>query len=428
MIKKSNFKEKGGPWEKNSTIRAFRLIASTYFLTYKGISDSGQKLTKETLANYLIKQNQNDRKLCPEKYLVCEQMYDSGQPHFHAILVYPRRKQITTPDFFDFLGIHPNIQTMRNMKAALDYLHKQDPQPLTNMDITQQRRRAKAGKSSSLYSLLREQMITDPFNFDVYDYLRTYDIDRQVYGTNYTKAIALLRSMQQSHCRGILQNLPSLRLITPELITERLTLTQVDRFYSHPCYQRIVDHLNQIYRWPNRDVTSMAPQKTPHLLLVGTSDIGKSALITHRATSQHPHFGLSHYLATYHLSIGQKYFPPYRSFVYRLVRWNQFTIASDMFPKSSYHRLLDYLQGAPSALPQKGRPPVERQDNPKHILTSNRTLQEHICKTFSSEQSRIMARMNLRARVDQVLIPPGHDLHFLRKLFVPMIFDSTLVL
>ena len=180
----------------------------------------------------------------------------------------------------------------------------------------------------------------------------------------------------------------------------------------------IVDHINEIHKYPNRDLSTMAPSKTPHLLIVGDTSIGKSALVDHRSTPRYPHPGLMSYYATYHLSIGQKYFPPYKSFDYRLVRWNQFTIDSDMFPKKGYNRLLDYLEGAPSALPQKGKAPVQRQDNPKHILTSNRTLEQHICKTFSSKESRDMSRRNLGTRIDCVVVPKGKNIHFLRKLFV----------
>ena len=190
------------------------------------------------------------------------------------------------------------------------------------------------------------------------------------------------------------------------------------QFYSHPCYQKIIDHINEIHKYPNKDVYSMAPSKTPHLLIVGDASIGKSALVDHRSNSHHPYPGLMHYYPTYHLSIGQKYFPPYRSFDYSLIRWNEFTIDSDLFPKKGYNRLLDYLEGAPSALPQKGRPAVERQDNPKHILTSNRTLNQHIDKTFKSRQSRAMSRMNLGTRIDCVVIPKGKNIHFLRKLFI----------
>lgn len=417
--KKSKANGKGVSKGEQSLNTVFRMSAKTFFLTYKGISDVGEKITKNQLVNFLLKQNKNDRKLMPEKYLICEQMYDSGQPHFHAILIYPKRKNVTSQEYYDFKGIHPNIQIMRNMKAALEYVYKEDPTPRTNMDLVQQRIVARAKDNSSLYQLLEEQMLKDPFGFDVDDFCAKKGIFKQIYKANYAKAITLIKRAQPAYARKTLQNKPCIKLITRELIKSQLDEAQLEQYYSHSCYQQIIVHINQIHRWPNKDIASMAPSKTPHLLLVGDASIGKSALVDHRPTAQFPFPGLMHYYACYHLSIGQKFFPTYRSFDYRMVRWNQFTIASDLFPKSGYNRLLDYLEGAPSALPQKGKPPVERQDNPKHILTSNRTLEQHICKTFNSEDSRAMSRRNLGTRVDCVVIPDGRSIHFLRKLFVP---------
>ena len=419
-MKKSNSKGKGVPQGDPSLKTAFRLSSTTYFLTYKGSSEAGTKITKKRLADFLLHQCYSHKKLPPDKYLICQQMYDSGQPHFHVILVFPKRKEINDSDAFDFHDIHPNIQTMRNMKAALQYVFKQDPHPLTNMDIVHQRRVSKAKHTSSLYQLLQQQMLKDPIRFDVDDYCATHGIFKQIYKANYSKAITLIKRAQPAYARKLLRQKPGIRLITPELIAQRLNPQELTQYYSHPAYAKIVAHINQIHTYPNRDQTTMAPSKTPHLLLVGDSSIGKSALVDHRPDSIHPYPGLMHYYPCYHLSIGQKFFPPYRSFDYPLVRWNQFTIDSDMFPKRGYNRLLDYLQGAPSALPQKGRPPVQRQDNPKHILTSNRTLQQHICKTFHSQQARALSRSNLGTRIDCVVIPPGKSIHFLRKLFVSL--------
>ena len=420
-MKKPTTIRKGVPKGEKPLPTAFRLSSKKYFLTYKGTSDSGQKLTKESLANYLLQKNPNDRKIRPEKYLICQQMYDSGQPHFHAILIYSQRKEVNSPDHFDYRSIHPNIQTMRNMKAALQYVHKEDSNPLTNMDIVQQKRAARAKDSSSLYQLLEQQMLKDPVRFDVDDYCATHGIFKQIYKANYTKAITLIKRAQPAYARALLRAKPGIQFITPELIQSKLNPQELTQYNSHPAYAKIVAHINQIHTYPNKDQSTMAPSKTPHLLIVGDASIGKSALVDHRPNSQYPYPGLMHYYPCYHLSIGQKFFPPYRSFDYPLVRWNQFTIDSDMFPKKAYNRLLDYLEGAPSALPQKGRPPVQRQDNPKHILTSNRTLQQHICKTFHSQQSRAMSRRNLGTRVDCVVIPKGKSIHFLRKLFVPLV-------
>lgn len=424
-MKKSTLKKRGVSKKKEASVKPFSLSSKVYFLTYSGKCCCTKKkatcrtITKPQILHFLLHQNPNDRKLRPKKYLICQQTYQDGiTPHFHVILVYDRRKQITTPEFFDYMNIHPNIQPMRNMKAALEYVHKEDKNPLTNMDVLQQMRVARAKDTSSLYQLLQQQMLKNPFHFDLDDYCRTYGLFKQIYKADYNKAINLIKRAQYAEIRGRLRDLPGIKLITTKLIQQRLTADELRQFYSHSCYQKIVDHINQIHKYPNKNLATKAPSKTPHLLIVGDSSIGKSALVDHIANQIYPYPGLMHYYSTYHLSIGQKFFPPYRSFDYRIVRWNQFTIDSDIFPKKSYHRLLDYLEGAPSALPQKGRAPVQRQDNPKHILTSNRTLEQHICKTFQSQQSRFIARRNLGTRVDCVVVPRGKNIHFLRKLFV----------
>lgn len=404
---------------KKSSKNIVLFQSKVYFLTYKGISNSGIKITKSDLVEFLINNNPYDRTNKPEKYLICEQTYESGQPHFHVILVYSKRKKVLHADYYDYLDIHPNIQTMRNMKAALEYVCKEDLHPLTNMDLVQQRRVTKAKDSSSLYQFLQEQMKKDPFNFDVDDYCVKYNLGKQIYKANYTKAIVLLKRLQPAYARKLLkQNKLGLKFITPDLISKKLTKEELIQFYSHSCYQKIIDHINQIHKYPNLGPSTQAPLKTKHLLIVGDSDIGKTSLICHKANEISPYPGLAYYYSTYYLSVGQKYFPPYRSFDYSLVNWQQFTIDSDMFPKKGYNRLLNYLDGSVSALPQKGRPPVERQDNPKHILTSNRTLQDHICKTFKSDDSRSLAFKNLPARIDSVIIPKGKNIHFLRKLFI----------
>ena len=410
---------KGVPLGEKPPLSTLLLKSKTYFLTYPGTSEkTGQKISKENLTEFLLKNNPNDLKVRPEKYLICQQMYDSGQPHFHAIVVYAKRRVINRHDHFDFLGIHPNIQAIRNMKAALQYLYKQDTSPVTNMDLAQQRRVARAKDSSSLYQLLQQEMLKDPIHFDLDAYLHNNGIFKQIYKANYNKAIALLRRAQPAAARAIYRSKPGLELITPELIQQKLNPAELQQFYSHPCYQKIITHINQINTYPNTSPASQAPLKTRHLLITGGPDIGKTSLVYHRANQVDPHPGLAHYYPTYYFSVGQKYFPPYRSFDYSLVNWDQFTIVSDMFPKSGYNRLLNYLDGSVSALPQKGRPPVQRQDNPKHILTSNRTLHQHINKTFRSDDALALARRNLPARVDCVVVPQGKDIHFLRKLFV----------
>jgi hypothetical protein len=410
---------KGVPPGQDLSPKAFRIKSNVFFLTFKGTTDSGEKIAKNLLAEHLMNEVPGDRTLRPEKYFVCEQTYESGQPHFHAILVYSKRKSIRDPTHYDFMGIHPNIQQMRNMKAALPYVNKEDLHPLTNMDLAYQTMVARAKASGSLYQLLQQQMLKDPFMFDVDAYCDQNGLFKQIYKANYAKAITLIKRAQPAAARRIMRAKPGIIEITQSLIHQKLNTAQIQQYFSDPCYARIISHINQIRRYPNKSVQTQAPLKTKHLLLVGEPDTGKTSLVYHRANESYPHNGLAHYYPTYYLSVGQKYFPPYKSYDYSLVNWQQFAIISDMFPKSGYARLLNYLDGSVSALPQKGRPPAQRQDNPKHILTSNRTLVQHIHKTFNSPQALALSLNNLPARVDCVVVPEGGSLHFLRKLLVP---------
>ena len=418
-IIKKNTKTKGKGVSKagKQSPKQFFLQGNTFFLTYKGISDSGEKLDKKYLANYLLTQNPNNLKLVPIKYLVCEQTYDDGTPHFHAILIYEKRKKITLQSYYDYLGVHPNIQVMRNMKAALDYVTKEDPAPFTNMDILQEQRVARAKTSANLYELLEEQMIKDPFNFNILCYCETHNLFKEIYKANYTKAINLLKLAQEARCSALLTSMPGLKPITRQLITSLLTPEELSFYDSFPGYAKIVAHINAITSYPNKNAASRFPNKTKHLYLSGSSDIGKSALVNHIPSAEHTYAGLDAYFSTYYLNVSERYFPPYSDYMCSLVYWDQFVINSTIFPKSRYNELLTYLSGSPTQLPIKGRLPVRRYDNPKHIVTSNLTLQQQVARVFNSAQSRSMALMNLRSRFQEVIVPPGYDLHFLRKLF-----------
>ena len=409
MKKSTNSIEKGVPGEKPFNKKAFRLSSKCYFLTYKGISDSGERITKESLVTFLLQGNSNDLKLRPERYLICQQMYDSGQPHFHAILVYPRRKQVVSPDYYDYLGIHPNIQTMRNMRAALDYVYKEDPSPLTNMDVVQQMRRARAKDSSSLYEFLRQQMMKDPFNFDVMRYCVDHNLDRQIYKANYPKAVRLLKQVQQAYCNQLLTNKPGFRVIDRALIEEKLSPSELHIFDSWGGYQRIVDYLNVMTTERGR-----RQQKSLNLLITGPPSIGKSALFWQR----HPLPGRSSvvtHLPLYPMGM-RDWFPDYRSDVYAGIYWNQTKLTS-----YSYDIILQLLDGSPVMLPAKGGG-HKKVDNPLVIMTSNMTLQEMIRQKFHYNRSyQAMARQNLSVRVQNLVVPQGLDLFLLQKLLLPVV-------
>lgn len=385
---------------------SFRLSATTYFLTYKGISESGHTLSKQTLAEYLVKDNPNDLKCRPLKYLVCEQTYDDGTPHFHAILIYEKRKQIVSQDHYDYLTVHPNITTMRNMKAALDYVYKQDPLPLTNMEILQERRVARAKSTRSLYQLLQQQMMKDPFNFDVFTYCLNHNLTKQIYKANYTKAVSLLRNAREAYCNKLLFEKNGFKPISRALIQQILSPSELKLYDSWAGYQIIVDYLNTMNTLRGR-----RQQKSMNLLISGPPSTGKSALFWQRYPLQGRSSVVSH-LPLYPMGM-KDWFPDYKSDVYAGIYWNEAKLTS-----YAYDVILQILDGSPVMLPAKGGG-HKKVDNPTVIMTSNMTLEEMIAQKFYYNKSYLaMAHMNLSVRVQNVVIPPGYTLFMLQKLLV----------
>ena len=405
--KSAKTKEKKVSKGKKPSITSFRLSATTYFLTYKGISETGAFLTKQALADYLVNSNPNELKLRPVKYLVCEQTYDDGMPHFHAILIYSKRKQILSQDHYDYQSVHPNIQTMRNMKAALDYMYKQDLAPVTNMEILQERRIARAKDTSSLYQLLQQQMMKDPFNFDVFNYCLTHNLTKQIYKANYTKALSLLRNVRQAYCNKLLFEKNGFKPITRALIQRCLSPSELVTYDSWAGYQTIVDHLNQIPAYRFR-----RPAKTMNLLITGPKSVGKSALVWQ--TYLEPHLNpLNSHVSVYPMGM-KDWFPQYKSQIYDVIYWNEAKLTS-----YSYDTILQLLDGSPVMLPAKGGG-HKKIDNPLVIMTSNMTLSQMIAQKFHyNKHYQEMSRKNLSVRITNVVIPEGYTLFLLQKLLIP---------
>jgi hypothetical protein len=188
---------------------------------------------------------------------------------------------------------------------------------------------------------------------------------------------------------------PGLRMITPELIRARLSDQEYELFHSCSMYQRIVDKVNETVVFGcNR------PHKTKALFLVGSPNTGKTtfglALQQRMGTFTFPDDG---------------WWQGYESDVFKLIVWNEFDLRRFQYPT-----LLKFLQGLRMDLPIKGSH-VTRSDNPLILLTSNMTLEELICKRFSSQQNRAKSRANLAVRIEQINIG-DQPIFFLTKLLV----------
>ena len=112
---------------------AFILRSNTYVLSYRCL---GAPFSKSQLLDYLLKGMGFIDRTPVIYYLVCQQRSFENSSTFHVVLVYPRKKVISIPNHYNYLGVQPLIQVMPNNAAALEYVYNGDPQPLTNMTLT----------------------------------------------------------------------------------------------------------------------------------------------------------------------------------------------------------------------------------------------------------------------------------------------------
>lgn len=98
---------------------SFRINAKNFFLTYSNVEQQGWlEFTKDELATFL--------NAIPgvEYVITCREVHEDGSPHFHAVVRFEKKKDIRNNRFFDFNGVHPNIQACQNPSASINYCKK----------------------------------------------------------------------------------------------------------------------------------------------------------------------------------------------------------------------------------------------------------------------------------------------------------------
>ena len=248
-------------------------------------------------------------------------------------------------------------------------------------------------------------MLKDPLHFNLEQYVRLHDLAQHISGWSSIKT--KLKDMQLASANLKLKAKPGFKYIDRELIQARLSPKELATFDSWDGYQTIVDYFNQmILQRGNRQ------QKELNLLITGAPNTGKSALVWQRNPLPH-RAAISNFCSVYPIGMSQ-WFPKYHSDVYHCIYWNEAKLTS-----YSYDTILKLLDGSPLDLPNKGS--VSRKvDNPLIIMTSNLTLEQMIQQKFSYNESyKALARKNLAVRVENVIVPAGHNLFLLQKLLVP---------
>jgi len=330
---------------------------------------------------------------------VVREAHKDGTFHLHVYVQYWRRRTLS-PKHFDYLLKHPNVQVVRGLKGVLDYLVKEDANPLFTKGFNPLYEVNKREIQKEPYKLLQEAMLKDPLGFKPHQWLADNNLTVAISKTNWTKAISLVKKQQQVEANRLLRARIGIKEINSQLIEKSLTSDELIEYRSWDGYQKIVDLLNDVPRYGyNR------PHKLKNLMLVGRPNIGKTLLARK----------IRQYVAVYSFGV-ENWFPHYDNWVYPMILWNQFYLRA-----MPYGQLLNVLEGQPTDLPYKGGSILKR-DNQLMFITSNMTLEQHINSRFRLEQARALARANLRARIEQIQVPQDRDLFLLLKLIQPLEF------
>lgn len=362
-----------------------RIDTKHWTITYAG----SPKLSKSRILKFF--QDEQIGTLKPDYCIVSEEVSSDPKKgtHFHVYLRYPRRKNLINMRAFDIDGFHPNIQRTKSVKDYVEYLKKEDVNPLSfgefdkppiPEDIMNDRQ--------TFNKYFRSLMEANPFTFDLKKYIFTHRWDLKG-KSGFMSWINDFNVGQEVWASIILQNKP--RIL--KRMDKRKHRTLIRKWEG---YGTIIDYINRIVECDNSSEDRMWPIKHPHLFLVGRPNIGKSSLVT----------ALGDYFSIYPFGSADRWWPRYTIFTYSIINWDEFTLSSKAM---SFGELLKLLGGQQMNLPVKGTN-VFKIDRQAFILTSNETLEKHISLRFTKTNQRKDLEPALRARINELIIPKGIDL------------------
>jgi hypothetical protein len=317
--------------------KAFRLAARNCFLTFPSISEEHPL---EDLRDKLVTAEQSKGLVYA---CIARELHKDGTPHFHFLLHYNLKRNITTPQYFNFLlDKQCNCSAVRDFSASFTYIKK-------GHDFCEWGVSPLSAQKATLQKLVKS-LETPNFQIqDIYEHITAED--RLVVFEKATKLEVYHRRFQ-----GFLQ-LQALRL-APRLVDLRLDLLPSIPYY-HPDHLPIWEAL--------RDNLGTRAYKQKHLHIWSyLPDMGKSSLLNM----------LKSFAPTY-IWPTDNWYEKYRNETFQFILWDEFTLIGQ---KTDFLKLL--FAGEPLLLQVKGSH-IHKTDNPLIISCANHSLRDLLLKKYS---------------------------------------------
>ena len=368
---------------KNNDAKTRRntLLASKFFLTiphFDNLEESYQLLELKS------------KELLIEKFAVVLETHTNDpnkSKHLHVFVQFTKRRDISL-GFFDFLGKHGKLERVRSFEAVLQYMNKENVCK-SNFDVW-----LLLLNNSATFTRTIVRMIEQGYTED--ELLLSYA--KEVIGQKPWNAAFSLANK-----RGVAKlekenksEMTRMRVITPELISARLTPQEIKTFYADPQFQKLIVFINKLLKYGN-----MHPYKECCLAIVGEPSIGKSTVI--RALSKH--------FITYNFPL-DGWHAKYTNGINELIVWNEWDIR--LISRSD---LLLFTEGEIVDLKVKYTKAVKK-DRPLILLTSNEPWRSQVRRRYAYDpQQRNICLGALAVRIVELDFKDT-KIWFLTKLFV----------
>lgn len=300
---------------------------------------------------------------------ISQELHQDGGLHLHAYVKVKERLVLNREQFaywfdlnYDDPCYHPNVQPARNVKKVVGYVMK----GLSNgtiQDFVEWNMNAQAvinkqnPKNGVIAKLLLEgKSIKDCF-----------DAEPGYVGFN-------LQKVQYLH------NWLKTQQLQEKDPWQELDLNQFE--LNSPNYQ--------IATWLNNNINKKRVPRTPHLMIVGGTLLGKSLLISK----------LRNYLNVYRVPAQGPYFPPWEDGKYGLIAMEELRAGWTVSD------LLLFLDGSPTVLKIHGGL-NHKNDNVPIIITSNQTFEQSYHRVDQASMRALLARVQVIEISEMIDVFPG---------------------